>query len=269
MAHLEQIQHDLMTNVEVEAIPHGTSVDLNLIDYYLRTLGLPGSFAIDLGTGQGQTAKKLCEKGYGVLAIDSNPNAIREARKHTLFAFEGDATTFDLKGVSIEPMLHEFYGGVIMQGLLCNLIGDQWRKALYRSREALVDHGFFFVSDVLRADEYNPNIEAHLGSSNYGTWVADWIYRYCVNSEALSLPFGTFAVAKPGPNKDYEWGTVEEIRRLSRSEHLERYARHFTVAELSHEMEYLGMKEKIIRREIWHSRTGLPLSGFVGIWQKQ
>lgn len=181
----------------------------------------------------------------------------------------GDAATFTLAGVSIEPMLHKFYGGVIMQGLLCNMIGNQWKKALHRSHEALVDHGFFFVSDVLRADQYNPELEARLGARGYRTWVSDWMYRYWANSEALDLPFGTFVVAKPGPNKDYEWGTVEEIRQLSRSEHLERYARHFTVAELSDEMEYLGMKEKIIRREIWRSRTGLPLSGFVGIWQKQ
>lgn len=269
MASVLERNNDLQSHVPVKEIPHGTDIPFRIMHYYLQQIGRDGYFVLDLGCGRGETAAEFVRHGYGVMAMDINPDAVAHARTHDVhWAVIADATTFEVKDAAVEKLFHNWYGGVVLKAILCNLPGDGWKQALRHSVEALKPGGFVFLSETLLAPEYNPDLEISTGKApGYEEFLGRWKKRYATNV-MIGLPYGTIVVARPGTEKFLEYGIPRQLQEIIESDKLERFVTHFGLSELCGFIESLGMTNKELHRTVWQSRENMPLNGVWGVWQK-
>lgn len=269
MANVLERNNELQSRVPVEDIPHGTDIPFRTMHSYLQSIGRDGYFVLDVGCGRGDTAAEFVRHQYGVMAMDINPDAVAHARTLGVhWAVVADATTFEVEDAAIKKLFHNLYGGVVLKAILCNLPGEGWKQALQHSVEALRPGGFIFLSETLRASEYNPDLVISTGKApGYDEYLTRWERRYATNA-MIGLPYGTIVVARPGTEKFLEYGTPRQLQEIIEEDKLERYVMHFDVLQLCGFIKGLGMENRELHRTVWQSRGNLPLNGVWGVWQK-
>jgi len=269
-------QLDLLAHMPPRDIAHGTRIPISLFEYYLSRSGRT-PILLELGASTGDRATSLQQhlKAF-VLAIEINPDAVKEAKTKPIFVIQGDARRVDFENTIAAILWIESFGGVYSEGLLCNQWGDDWKRVLTTMHIALAPEGYCFISDVARCDRYNESVAQFFSTSEaYAEYRERWRRRYRENAIAQSylgmpIDYGSFMVTKPGTKKDndIEWGNAEELVRLYKSDQFERWARHIDSEEVSRFMVGLGMKEMHNESSMWYSRIHKPLAGFIAVWQK-
>jgi len=135
---------------------------------------------------------------------------IELAQKRILMSLCGDLMDESfVEAVTASGHFGEVYGSVNMQGLLVNVPGGR-EKILAVADRLVTPGGHLFVTEVMRCDEYNPVLMREMGEQKYHAYISAWKHRYAVN-EHIGLPYGTVVVAKPGVNKQLEWGSQNDL----------------------------------------------------------
>jgi SAM-dependent methyltransferase len=261
---LSDSQCHSLQSMSLKEIPHGASVEAEWLKADLPERAEVAEF------GSGQPGKsKILSQNFSVTAFDINPEAIRAANELGIQAYLADVTDPHEIGHTIQK---EKYDAVVMEGLLCNLMGQiKFQKVLYNAASALKPDGHLYVADVLAAEVSGPNtfFRNALGEQGCAEYWGKWITRYTNNLMAFDLPeyhFVVFSMGE-GPEKDAEWGWPGTLRQnVNRKE---RYARHIPEYDLKFGLELAGFSECRYEYVVWRSRTGAPLIGFKGDWQKQ
>lgn len=253
-------QKELQKHVSLDDIPSGARIPNHL--FQILT---PPATIVDFGGGKGFKAHELRRIGYTVVVADINPEAITHALSFGLPALEVDITEISTVD-SIRAFFSRNVDAVVMEALLCNLVGNDWQKALRHAHELLKEEGLLFIADVLRVDQPNPLLDVNVDDT-FLVWRRDWEERYRNNTQ-LGLPWGTFVVARPGVNKSIEYGPPELLTYLVGSDNFERYALHLNEIELIDYCASIGFEVILFEYMVWQSRENKPLSGCVLICQK-
>jgi SAM-dependent methyltransferase len=260
---LSDTQRQYLENMPLGQIPHGASVD---IEWPLRVLPYHAKIA-EFGSGQPGKSEILSHHFF-VTAFDINKEAVRAADEKGIPAYVADITDPKEIGRTIQK---EQYDAVVMEGLLCNLMGPiKFQNALNNASRALKPSGHLFIADVLAATS-EPNIffKDVLGDQGSREYWKKWQTRYANNRKAFNLPDYHFVVfsIQEGTEKDAEWGSSETL--ITHINRKERYARHIPEYDLHVSLELAGFSQRRYQYVLWRSRTGAPLIGFKGDWQKQ
>ena len=264
MPSLIETQRNALVRMRAEEIPRGATIPLELIKKSLySSLG----FIIDAGCGVGKSVS-LGKEGYAVVGLDLNQAAISEAKSKGMEAFESDVTMIGIPGDPYRSLiLVERASGVLAEGLLCNLVETQPERFFQVTDFYLTPEGYLFIADILQPSEDIDFLRERLSEEKADALVENWKRRYRANEES-GLPYGTFVVAKLGLDKGQEWGEVGQLQILMDSANFERYARHYTRAEIRTLASEVDLKEKYFTPTIFYSRTGEPLLGFLAAYQK-
>lgn len=251
---LVETQRVALARMEVKDIPRGATFPLKLIDRFLLQSGI----IIDAGCGTGENIR-LNNAGYSVIGLDINQAALIEAKSRGMVAFESDLTQVGF------PV--ELADAVLAEGLLSNFVEDQVGRFFKVAEFYLSPEGYLLIADILQPTEDAGFLKERLSPVEAHKWLTEWEKRYRAN-EALGLPYGTFVVAKPGPNKVQEWGSSEQLQALIASPDFERYARHHTREEIRALATTVGLEERHFDSTIFYSRTNEPLLGCLCAFQK-
>jgi SAM-dependent methyltransferase len=264
---LEQVAQMPLTD-----IPSGVTIPETITFRYIK----PRAWVLNYGCGQKQKHIDLTEIG-----LDINGDAVLSVKNRGInsLAYQSDVTRFEIPKLNIANLaIVENIDVVIMEALLCNLTGrevngtmdwNDWKRALQSAHIALAPGGYLIIGDMLRADQENPVLEKQLGRDQTIAWKNQWISRYKENQK-LGLPFGEFAVAKPGLYKDqYDFGSAKELKKMQEDNHFERKARHFTMSQIAQCTSNLGFSIAYQEYAVFKSRNDHPLSGFFLVLQKQ
>ena len=266
MVHVERVEEQLaaMERMEVDNIPHGAIFPIKLIGKHLSGKGL----IINAGCGS-EISADLQNLNYGFWNLDINPAAVDWLKLQGVEALRGDATRlgFPDHDITVGLVSVEQVDGVLAQGLLCNLVGTQANDFFQVAEIYLKPEGFLFVADILQPAESIDFLKERLSLEKAEELVRKWERRYKINEE-LGLPYGTFVVAKPGLNKTQEWGDRDQLEALEKSDDFERYARHFTRAEIRVLADAVGLSKVDYEPAIFRSRNNEPLLGCLYVFQK-
>ena len=267
-------QAEKLVGSDLSAVLHGCEVPESLIVQLLPASEDEWRLVVDMGAGDGRKAEQLARlPGYAVFPRDINVNAVREClRKGLIGSGFGDVTRFESwpLGPGSVPFFLEGMDAVLMEGLLCNLAGPEidWKRAVRVAHMHTSPSRYLFIADVLRADEENPVLREVLGEAKFGSWRNQWNGRYKANNEA-GLGYGEFVVANPGNANFLAWGGPKDIKSLIASKrHFQRYARHFTVDEITREVEQVGFRVKGFDYAVWKTKPWAYLSIIRGIKDK-
>lgn len=231
---------------------------------------------LELGAGSGSNLQPLQDSGFVGMGIEMNPMAVALAHQLGNIEFEADARTFWRDSPFFTIVLIENNDGVLFQGVLANVVENRDVRRILRTADmALHPDRYLFIAEPIRWDD--PAVAAianKLGPSNkdnsFEEWKNRWNKRYEVN-EAVGLPPGVFAVAKPGPKKNVlDWiSSEQEMRSFLDSPDLERFARHVRREALEGYLNRLGLICVHWELQWLYSRNGDPLPGYVGVWHKK
>lgn len=267
MVHVElaEIQRDAWRQrIELEDYPRGVNFPPELIGRFLQR-----GLILDVGCGPGKNV--VLESVFGIMGLDINEAAVVEAKSRGLPAFLGDATRVGFSDWRHSSLISiEQYDGILAEGLLCNLVGDQPGDFFDVVQIQLAPEGYLFVADFLKPTEETEFLREQLSLKQADEEIAAWKERYQNNIKALDLQHGTFVVAESGLNKALEWGGPEELRALARDPRsFERFARHYTLEEIRDLALATGLEEKHYEPTMFYSaRTGKPLLGCLFVFQK-
>lgn len=260
---LVETQRVSLARMEVKDIPRGATFPLKLIDRFLLQSGI----IIDAGCGTGENIR-LNNAGYSVIGLDINQAALIEAKSRGMVAFESDLTQVGFPDYFYSSLVFvELADAVLAEGLLSNFVEDQPDRFFKVAEFYLSPEGYLLIADILQPTEDAGFLKERLSPVEAHKWLTEWEKRYRAN-EALGLPYGTFVVAKPGPNKVQEWGSSEQLQALIASPDFERYARHYTREEIRASATAVGLEERHFDSTIFYSRTNEPLLGCLCAFQK-
>lgn len=278
--HHNRQQIDLLAKMPVHDIPLGTDIPLEFFtDCFVNTHVPP--ILIELGAGDGRKADEVRSITNGtVTTVDINTDAVEKAQMRGLMGLRADIRSFDIFHGLGSLALLESYPGVFMQGVLCNQQLSDWQRVMTTANVLMRPGGYLLIADVIQP-EISQEFMTKVCESEGGieAYVALWRRRYQANfiaASALGIPvaYGEFMVAKPGEEKQHEWGDSKELISLYQSENLERWAHHIPETDIRSSLARLGFGQVRYEPRIWWSRpSGIeqkryPLAGFVGIWQK-
>jgi len=262
------VQVDYLRSVESPHIPSGAIIPDNCIQTYIPF----GSSIVDFGGGTGKKALHLETLGYRLSVFDVNPHAIATAQHVGISAIEVDVSnTAAVKRVVNEQHIHP--DAVIMEALLCNMVEPKrpqlYLEGLKSAAQILPKGGRILIADVLATDDVNPVLEQSMKDYELVKLRELWNKRY-INNEHIGLPRHVFIVAKPGWLKELmEYGPTSDLWELLRRNEVERFARHFTNADLEQGLASVGFRQVSWEYAIWQSRSGRPLSGCVIVGEKE
>ena len=257
-------------------IASSTRVPVELIRKYVP----PYSVLLDVGPGRANYWGEI-KRTVGdvvIMGLELNPLAVALINNQDWpwFAYEGDVTVLGdgLEDGAIAGEV-EFYHGILAQALFPSLVEKgAWKRALEVIDVMMRPGGHLLVSDFPRADRRSSYIEllrrGLVTEDLVETNIAWWQWRYEQNGLVFpDLEELSFVVAKPSENKELEWGTAKELKRLGESDDFERFARHMDVDEWS---EFLRgrLQYELMERQwtVWLSRGGGWYPGFIDVWQK-
>ncbi len=145
------------TDYPIDAIPSKSK----LPDFLFELLEKEKAKTIlDLGCGIGKFAIELCQKGYSVVGVDINPEAIKKAKaeaqksisnsaENYLRFYEGDATSLQLTEAPFDA--------VIMQLVVSIIGGKEERESLFQTAKSLIKkNGLLYLSAVGASEDINP-----------------------------------------------------------------------------------------------------------------
>jgi hypothetical protein len=262
-------QSKLLQKADVHALAHGATVPLELIKSFV-----PGGMLMELGSGTG--LKGQYPQPYAFTGVELLDEAVQMAEKmYHVVSLTGDARNFWSTQVNLAMIVHlEHAQGVIVQGLLANILSNtDLRRVLRTADIALYPGGHLFIAEPIRFDDIpiEPSLrDIEIAGYTLSNWRDRWLQRYEVNHDA-GLPYGVFAVARPGEHKDeLDWAkTPEEIRQLIKSDELERFARHVRPSGIHAYLDRLQYARVYWEQTIMISRTGKPLLGMIAVYEKQ
>lgn len=272
-------QTELLARVPVADIPQGTDIPLSLFTRFFRDAGI-SPVLVELGAGDGSKADLVRHELNGlVMPVDVNPIAIEQATQRGMIGFVADATRFEIFRGLASMVLLESNSGVYMEGLLCNQLGDDWKKVLTTADILMRPDGYLLIADVVRPDPSHAFLEPVVGVGGLSAYVDRWQRRYDANQEAaralgITVLDGEFLVARPGEGKEREWGDAATLTELVRSGQVERWAHHIPQNDILDTIAQLGFSPRLLEPRVWWSRPSgpeqvrQPLPGFVGVWQK-
>lgn len=262
----EQEQKLLLARVDVEHIPRGASVPVEILLDWLH----PGTRVAEFGGGAGEKAATLMRYGVYEHLFDINRAAVECARQLGVASYVADVSDVTAMQETSLPIRTSFYDLIIMEGLLCNLMEASLDRTLIVAQLALRPGGILAIADVQVADEVNQYMLVTLGARDYWKWQKDWNRRY-QNNEAIGLPNRHFIVCSTSDSekKEFEWGEPDVLHSLLNDGLYERFARHIPLRQLRTNLELLGFERLLEYPTMWASRTGEALAGFVGLWEKR
>lgn len=265
MPSLIESQQAALRKVEPWNIPSGAK----LPERILRKICPPaGTWLLDAGCG-GSGKNTTLQNEFTVVGFDINPHAVEAAKANGLRnAYEADVTKIDFPDriQTVLPLIERF-GGVLAEGLLCNLVGDQPERFFQVANFFLAPSGRLYIADILQPGESPWVTREILTENEFHKLRLQWEERYKANMQ-IGLARGTFVVAKQGEHKEREWGGPDELRQLVDSPDFERYARHYTVSEIYRLALANGFFEKYYYPAIFYSRTRQPLVGGIFVFEK-
>ncbi|MBI3343186.1 methyltransferase domain-containing protein [Candidatus Gottesmanbacteria bacterium] len=266
MINAEQEQKLLLSRVDVEHIPRGASVPVELLLDRLQ----PGARVAEFGGGSGKKAASLMGYGAYVHSFDINIAAVESARQLGVASYVADVSDVTAMREGRLPIRESYYDLIIMEGLLCNLMGTSLDRTLIVAQQALRPGGILAIADVQAADEVNPLMMHSLGARAYLAWQKDWMTRYN-NNRKVGLADKHFIVCSISDplRKNFEWGDPDRLRSLLEKKQFERFARHISLRQLQTNLGYLGFDGIFGYYTMWASRTRAALAGFVGLWEKR
>ncbi len=256
----------LQSQLEVNFIPHGTSVP---IDFFQRFLPKSG-FILELGSGTGDKALRLQSCGYGVTTTDVMTGAIEACKRRGLVATYKDAATYEFADWGMTSVVYmETQDGVCMEGVIPSLIQGKWKKSLDMADMHIRPGGYLFLSDVqVVGEDDNPLIDCLYSRDERQSFIKSWQERY-QNNERIGLPRHTFVVAKPGEKKQFEWGSPDELTQLVQGDAFERLAQHVSSQDVIAHLYGLGYSIVAFESKIWQTRVrDKVLPGYVLVAKK-
>lgn len=261
-------QSEFVSHVPPEAIPHGAIVPIPTISKYMHD-----GIIVELGAGRGASADAITEAGLSWMGVEINNPAVLDTKENGYVSFHGDARNFWASRLNLAALsLIEKANGVLLQGLLANIVQNCDIRSVIRTADIFLrPGGFFFVAEPVRYDQahwlYDDDVYAGLPLEK---WRQKWKTRYAHN-EAAGLPPGVFAVAKPGPDKDIlDWPqSVKDVQTLINSDQMERFARHINEdAVVAYaRRQHLALVDHP-QHTLMFSRNREPLPGVVLVFQK-
>lgn len=265
MPSIAELQHEALRKIEPWNIPSGTKLPEDLI----RKICPPnGAWLLDAGCG-GSAKNASLQDEYAVVGFDINPLAVKAAKANGLqFTYEADLTKIDFPGrLNLVYTYIESFGGVLAEGLLCNLVDDQPERFFKVANFFLKPGGRLYIADILQPDEAPITTINMITAREFEKLKLQWKQRYTANTQ-IGLPYGTFVVAKPGENKKRERGGPDELKQLVNSPDFERFARHYSVSEIYRLAVQEGFFENYFYPAVFYSREYKPLIGGIFVFEK-
>lgn len=199
----------LLEKVNYNQISRGATVPIVLLEEFLP----PGSRVLNIGCGPGEKALDQARRGYGVVGVDLNSAAIRQAVINAGGSdIQAEFRVADVTMPGFGDACDRPFAGVVAEGLFCNLIGRDPELALGNLNRILAPGDLVFVADCLRADSQGAQTvyEQHFADvprdvllKVYMQWRSGWLWRYEQNvllGQRIGderLTDGTFIVLPP------------------------------------------------------------------------
>ena len=261
-------QTNLLRQVPPDAIAHGAVVPFDVIKQFIQ-----GGMLLEFGSGTGE--KGTYPPPFAFTGIEINSRAVDVAeQRHHVISLPGDVRSFWDNEVNLAMIVHlERTAGVLFQGLLANIVSNTDIRHVLRTADiAIKPGGHLLMAEPVRFDQLpiTPELlrQQFVGHS-LEEWRERWMERYAANAEA-GLPYGVFAVARPGPRKDaLDWATTaDDVKRLIESPELERFARHVRPDGLDMYLRHLQYSQEYFKPTIMQSRNDEPLLGAIMVYRK-
>lgn len=269
---LVHAQDERLKTASAFQIAHGATFPADLICSLLPEHG----HLIEFGAGNGKKLTPLGDKGLRVSGLEINPGARDLSYEDFHYpVFEGDVRHLTQKRVPFALYQDiETQDGILMQGLFANMLVERDIRHTLRTADTLLKpKGYLFMAEPIHYSEMSllPFQTFPEYKSGYlQKWQSLWFGRYRVNAE-IGLPYGVFAVAKPGDNKLFlDWETsLEKLKQFIASDEFERYAHHTRFLRLRSYLSRYHFTEVLTKPTIMYDRNHNPLIGVISAWQKE
>jgi cyclopropane fatty-acyl-phospholipid synthase-like methyltransferase len=138
--------------------------------------GEVSGLALDLGCGAGADARYLAEKGFKVVAVDNNAEAISQA-KQVCAGLDVEVVAADVTNFEIEP---EKYSLIVSWNTLPFLQKEKAKEVLENIKRGLKKGGLFVFCVLGKKDEYS-------NKEKMSFWDLDEFEKFMAGMEIVEL----------------------------------------------------------------------------------
>lgn len=240
-------------------------ISLDLVYKYIPPISRDGGVLQEIGefgSGRGELANDLAKtQQYFVHTLDINKALSVESQEQLNIEHHvGDATLWG-DGLKDPLEIVERWRGIIIEALLPSMLGNngmQWKSLLDVADIFTGPEGHIIINDFFLADRYYGPLFSKISFEDYKKSVFSWKMRYRNNQIAFQdegIPPNAFIVGKPGTEgKLLEWGSPDDLKKLSLSNDFERLAQHVDRFEVMRYLRLLGYSICEIQDNLYYSR---------------